>query len=297
MTKIRILIAIDEPDWAKTIVNTTYNLIDKENSEVTLLNVIESNAAKEGYFYSQSEKFIKREAGKSKFSFLEDFLDKSEIDYKGFIYKEGDAADTIIKLTNEKDYDLLVIGSHNKNAIERLFLGSVAYKVVRMGKISTLAVNNKYHVKAGAKKTFSVLMGIDSSQNSLYAAENLSKFIDSKRAKINLLNVTVEPSLIIPPDAYIYIDIEKIIEESNHVSDNLLELAAKKLETQRINVIKKYHILGDAASEIIDEAEKNKHDLIVVGAHGGGKISRWLLGGVSSKIYEYAKRPVLIIKH
>ena len=49
MTKTRILIAIDEPEWAKTIVQTAYNFIDKKNSEVTLLNVIETNIAEEGY--------------------------------------------------------------------------------------------------------------------------------------------------------------------------------------------------------------------------------------------------------
>jgi len=296
MSKTRILIAIDEPDWAKTIVKTAFNFIDKKNSEVTLLNALETNIAEEGYFYSKPEKFIEYEAKKTNFTLLENLLENSEVNYKGFIHKEGDAAETIIKITEKGDYDLLVIGSHNKNAIERFLLGSVAYKATRFGKISVLVVDRKCHIKTEDLKPFSVLMGVDDSSNSFYTAENLWKFIDKDRAKISLLNVTVEPSLIIPPDAYIYIDIDKILKESYLVSENLLELASNKLEEHGLKVVKKYHVTGDAASIIIDEAEKNNYKLIVVGSHSGNKLSRWLLGGVCSKVYEHAKLPVLIIK-
>ena len=296
MSKTRILIAIDEPSWAKTIVNAAYDFIDGKNSEVTLLNVIETNIAEEGYFYSQPEKFIEHEAEKSDFSLLENFLENSDVDYKGFIYKEGNAAETILKLTDKDDYDLLVIGSHNKNAIERLLLGSVAYKVTRFGKTSVLVIDNKCHIETSKLAPFSVLMGVDASDDSFYAAENLWKFIDKDRANVALLNVLIEPSLIIPPDAYIYLDMDKIIQESNHVSENLLELTASKLEAHDVKVVKKYHIEGEAASTIIDEAEENRHNLIVVGAHGGGKLSKWFLGSISTKVYEHAKQPVLIIK-
>ena len=296
MAKIRILIAIDEPDWAKTIVHTAYNFIDRKNSEVTLLNVIETSIAEEEYFYSKPEKFIAHESEKTAFTLLENFLENSEVDYKGFIYKEGNAAEAIIKLTEKGDYDLLVIGSHNKNSIEKLLLGSVAYKVTRLGKTSVLVIDSKYHIETGKLKPFSLLMGVDTSDDSFYAAENLWKFIDKDRANVTLLNVTVEPSLVIPPEAYIYLDMNEIIRESNLVSENLLELTANKLEKNGVNVVKKYHVEGDAASAIIDETEKNQHNFIVVGSHKGGKISKWFLGSVSTKVYEHAKKPVLIIK-
>ncbi|MEI8388553.1 MAG: universal stress protein [bacterium] len=296
MTKTRILIAIDEPEWAKTIVQTAYNFIDRKNSEVTLLNVIETNIAEEGYFYSKPEKFIEHEAEKSNFSVFENLFENSEVDYKGFLYKEGHPAETIIKLTEKGGYDLLVIGSHNKNAIERLLLGSVAYKATRFAKSSVLVVDSKCHIETENTANFSVLMGIETSDDSFYAAENLWKFIDKERANITLLNVLVEPSLIIPPDAYIYIDMDKIMKESVLVSENLLKLTSNKLEAHGVKVVKKYTIFGDAASIIIDEAEKNNFNLIVVGSHSGSKLSRWFLGSISTKVYEHAKQPVLIIK-
>jgi len=219
--KTKILIAIDEPNLAKTIVHTTYSLINRKNSEITLLNVNESNVAEENLFYSKPEKFIEHEAEKTDFVFLEDFLENSDADYKGFIYGEGEAAHTIMKLTKKEGYDLIVIGSHNKNPLERLLLGSVAYKVTRAAKCSVLVINAKHHLDTSIetnKQPFSILMGVDMSDDSFCSAEHLWKFVDKERANVTLLHATIEPSLIIPPDAYIYIDMPKIMEESNKVS-------------------------------------------------------------------------------
>jgi len=120
MAKTRILIAVDDPIQAKLLVQSAYNLIDRKNSEVTLLNVIETTVAEENIFYSEPEKFIEHEAEKADFSLLENFLENSDVDYKGFIYKEGNAAHTIAEFTDKNDCDLLVIGSHGKNIIERI---------------------------------------------------------------------------------------------------------------------------------------------------------------------------------
>jgi nucleotide-binding universal stress UspA family protein len=294
MPKTKILIAIDEPERAKIIVDTVCNFIDSQNTEITLVNVIETNISEESYFYSEPEKFINHEAEKSVFAEIEAFLENSAIDYKGFLYKEGNAAKIISKLC--EGYDLLVIGSHNKNPIERLLLGSVAYKLIRTAKTSVLVVNNKYMPQSLDKPTFSALMGVDFSESSVYTAENLHKFLNKNKAEITLLHVAVEPSLIIPPDVYIYIDMAKIIEETNKVSENLLCLIENKLKETGLNVVKKYFIQGSVASQLIDESNKNDNDLIVVGAQGKGRFGRWMLGSVSSKIAEQSRQPVLIIK-
>jgi len=296
MSKTKILIAVDDPTWANIIVNEASKVIDKKNSEVTLINIIESTLAEEGYFYSEPEKFIKHEANKSSFSILEDFLENSNIDYKGFIYKEGNVSNILKKMSN--DYDLIVLGPHNKNPLERFLLGSVSYKLARTAKCSVLIINSaKFNDKNFTNtEIYSVLLGIDQSNDSFNAVKQLNKFIDKQRAQVSLLNVTVPPSLVIPPDAYIYMDVEKIIQEANLISESLLEKASQYLQGDGVNVIKKYHVEGDAAKTILDEADINKITLIVLGAHGEGNISRWLLGSVSSRVYEHARQSVLIIK-
>ena len=53
---------------------------------------------------------------------------------------------------------------------------------------------------------------------------------------------------------------------------------------------------GNPAEEIIDFAEKNDIDLIVMGTHGINGISRFLLGSVAEKVIRHATKSVLIVR-
>lgn len=54
--------------------------------------------------------------------------------------------------------------------------------------------------------------------------------------------------------------------------------------------------VGNAANEIIEYAEGNDFDLIVVGSRGRGAVSRTLLGSVSDKIVRHVNKSVLVVK-
>lgn len=295
MEKLKVLIAIDDPNFAKTIIHTACSIINKKNSEVTLLNVEEITTAEDEYFYKEPEKFIEHEAEKSDFAYLENFLEnQKDLEYKGFIYQEGNAADNILAIAEKENYDLIVLGSHNKHGFERFFLGSASYKVSRMSKCSVLVIKPEFEIVDS--EPYSVLFATDGSELSSYVSSHVSKFLDKNRAEVDLLNVVALIQDIIPADTYVYANIDKIIEESNQVSDEILKNTAIDLLRQGLNIKKRYHVNGIPAETILDEAENNNSDLIVLGSHSFGGNSRWLLGSVSSGVYEYSHIPVLIVK-
>jgi nucleotide-binding universal stress UspA family protein len=53
---------------------------------------------------------------------------------------------------------------------------------------------------------------------------------------------------------------------------------------------------GDAAEMIIDEAEQEKADLIVVGTRGLSTARSWMLGSVSSRVMHHAPCNVLVVR-
>jgi nucleotide-binding universal stress UspA family protein len=53
---------------------------------------------------------------------------------------------------------------------------------------------------------------------------------------------------------------------------------------------------GDAATMILDEAEAEGADLIVLGTRGLGAGKRWLLGSVSTKVLHHASCNVLVVR-
>lgn len=53
---------------------------------------------------------------------------------------------------------------------------------------------------------------------------------------------------------------------------------------------------GSPANEIVDFAEKNDIDLIVMGTFGRTGIERFLLGSVAENVVRHSKKPVLVVR-
>ncbi|MGB3137884.1 MAG: universal stress protein [Nodosilinea sp.] len=54
---------------------------------------------------------------------------------------------------------------------------------------------------------------------------------------------------------------------------------------------------GNPSSEIIDYAEGNSIDLIVIPSHGRTGLSRFFLGSVAERVVRFARCPVLVLRH
>jgi nucleotide-binding universal stress UspA family protein len=53
---------------------------------------------------------------------------------------------------------------------------------------------------------------------------------------------------------------------------------------------------GDPAQRIVNFAEEQSVDMIVVGSHGIGGFERLVIGSVSEKVVRHAKVPVLVFR-
>lgn len=53
---------------------------------------------------------------------------------------------------------------------------------------------------------------------------------------------------------------------------------------------------GDAATKILEEAEKGEAELIVMGTRGLASGKRWLIGSVSTKVLHHASSNVLVVR-
>ena len=71
---------------------------------------------------------------------------------------------------------------------------------------------------------------------------------------------------------------------------------AKAMFAERGIAAKVVERRGDAATMILDAAEKAGPELIVVGTRGLGSGKRWLLGSVSTKVLHHAPCNVLVVR-
>jgi len=76
----------------------------------------------------------------------------------------------------------------------------------------------------------------------------------------------------------------------------VLEQALQDARTAGVDPVETFARLGDAADAILDVAEEQRADLIVVGNRGMTGAKRFLLGSVPNKISHHAPCSVLIVR-
>lgn len=77
--------------------------------------------------------------------------------------------------------------------------------------------------------------------------------------------------------------------------DRQLTEAERALSPVGVSVALSAHA-GDPATAILDTAEKEQVELIVIGTRGLGAAERWLIGSVSDKVLHHAHCSVLVAR-
>jgi nucleotide-binding universal stress UspA family protein len=134
----------------------------------------------------------------------------------------------------------------------------------------------------------------------------------SNLSECSLPHVTAIASGCNVPDIVLFRVIEPIYMEMDSYPDSgivykqLIEQKQKEAEAYMASTIdqlkQKYSLnaqsvlaFGNPAEEILDYAEKNGIDLIIMTTHGRSGISRLLFGNVADRVSRHSKIPVLII--
>ena len=157
------------------------------------------------------------------------------------------------------------------------------------------------------KNFFKILVAIDGSENSLKAAVyaiDIAKKDNSQLIALTVLDLStprrVSSSFITAP-TYGLKELEEKRKEAQQWLDKVEKLAVKENNTANNNNIQfKSEIIEDPTSRvgsaIVDYAERENVDLIVVGTRGRTGFKKMLLGSVASDVVTYAHCLVLVVK-
>jgi nucleotide-binding universal stress UspA family protein len=88
--------------------------------------------------------------------------------------------------------------------------------------------------------------------------------------------------------------VQKAQEGIYAATEAYLKKAAGKLNSEGVNA-RTIVLKGNAAEQILEYADKNKVDLIIMATHGSSGIVRWLLGSVTDRVLRHSSVPVLAV--
>lgn len=159
-----------------------------------------------------------------------------------------------------------------------------------------------------------ILLPVDGSETCFKAYETAKELAEKFESEVYVLHVRHEytrPYLgeMVNIEIQNYVDTyhnaehpEQKSSEGNYsegllddIAYKILDNAEKYFKDANIKVETKF-LKGRPANTIIDYAEENSFDLIIMCTHGMSPLKRFTLGSVTNKVVHHAQIPVLVIK-
>jgi nucleotide-binding universal stress UspA family protein len=154
-----------------------------------------------------------------------------------------------------------------------------------------------------------ILVAYDGTEQAKKALETAIEFAKVFNSKIHLL--TVIPELIIPvfPDegygvGYPTIPVKGVKKDITDYSDKAEEIYGKILNLAFEEVVENHPKIevipklseGKPSTVIVEMAETEDVDLIIMGSRGLGSVRGIILGSTSRRVVDTCERPIMIVK-
>ncbi len=196
----------------------------------------------------------------------------------------------------KEDVSLVILASHGKSMVERMFLGSVTEKLiyhstkpVLIEKRALLEDYNKESMLTVMKDTFKhILYPTDWSDCAKDVLERLKSFKEFGTEMITVLHVM--------DTRHLKYHTESKIKEFERVDIEKLNEVEAELKEHGFNV-KVILTVGTPFAEIKRAARESDVTLVAMGVHGKGFIKEMLLGSTAEKVAKHAFKPVLLLSH
>ena len=200
----------------------------------------------------------------------------------------GHPAETIVQVAAERGSDLIALATHGYSGVTRWMLGSVADKVVQAADIPVLLVREAAPAEYRLRRILVPLDGSPLAAQALPHAIGLAKHAQAEIVLLQVVAPTIDafPRIPLPPG------VRDLLHEQ--VLRELRDLATASL--QHGVAVTPLVLDGAPAQVIIETAEEQHADLIVMARHGFSGIRRWAVGSVADKVAHAATTPLLLVR-
>lgn len=205
-------------------------------------------------------------------------------------FREGAIVDQILAVANDTSADLIVMASHGRTGVSRLWLGSVTDALLRHTRTPVLVVRNArpWALVTTAEPLYPrVLVGLDGSEHSERALRDTMALIGNAPCEVVLVRVQPALPTNVTPQSWI----QEVTEL--HSTQYLAPLAAKYAAPGR-TFHSRIVVDDDPARALLATAKSANAFLIALATHGRGALQRAVLGSVADKVIRGATLPVLV---
>jgi nucleotide-binding universal stress UspA family protein len=210
-----------------------------------------------------------------------------------FSLAEGPAVSAILSAAASESSSLICLGTHGREGVERLVLGSVAEKVLRKSPCPVLTVSEGREERASQPASFaSILCAVDFSTLSLKAVEYCLSLAQEAGGRLVLFNAVEWV-----PDEPLWEGTTSLEDYRDRMEEEVRKRLAAIIPGEVRNWCEVDTVVrsGKPYREILALASERKADLIVMGVRGRNPLDIMLFGSTAQHVVRRAECPVLTI--
>ncbi len=282
MINKNILLATDLSDLSIKAILHIGPLIKKLQGQLSLIYVVKS------YFSDWISSHEVQRVAEQRLRHYLQRLNEDGTQTGNVIIEVGNVADQVLAAADGMDADIIIIGAEEKSALQRVVFGASAEAIVRQAR--QIVWIHKADSFKGIQK---IICGVDFSPSSKGAFEKALSMAQNFEASLEVLHVIHVPN------------VEAIGLSKNIGEEKILAYKAQKTDELDAFVsdyntdgttIKKHVLWGNPAQVILNYAEDDDTDLIVLGEKGEGQIKRMIMGSTTEKVMRSTNCSLLICR-
>ena len=215
----------------------------------------------------------------------------------------GHVSQTLLDYAKKKEIDMIVTGTRGHGTLKQLLLGSVTHGLVSAADIPVMVVKKcpivEYTGKSlcltHVRKIMVAYDGFPQSQAALTWAFELARLTD---ARVSVVKVFEPFQMGLAYSMAESGSAERVTAKLQEIEEtNTRQMAEVKAKACEYGVEVDTHITsGSILETLLDFTEKNRIDLIAVGARGLGILDKLPVGSVPHGLISLSPVPVLVVK-
>ncbi len=204
-------------------------------------------------------------------------------------FREGPIVDEIEQAAADAEADLIVLTTHGRGGLSRVWLGSVTDALLRRATRPVLVTRTarKWSLTTANEPVFPrIIVALDGSPNSERALADTLRLVGDSPG--HLVLVRAEDAAVAS------LTNTWVAETIRALQADYLEPIAATHRTRALQITTRAIVQSDAARAILDVAKEENAFMIAVATHGRTGFRRALLGSVADKVIRGASVPVLV---
>lgn len=212
----------------------------------------------------------------------------------------GHTVEMLQEEARAREVDLVVMASHGRGALSRLWLGSVADGFVRHTDVPVILVRPDEGAEPPAtfEHSFETLLipldGSDLSEAALRHATEFGELFDSAYHLTRVISYPVEiASPYLPHTAQLN---QEVLNDAKKGAAAYLEERAERMRRRGLRVTTSVTVDAQAGHGIISETDAVGAEMIAMATHGRTGLRRAVLGSAADKVLRGSHRPLLLYR-